>query len=57
MGEEFLSGLCALYDSIVYGAIEDCLKVMAPHLVLTDCIQATKDSLALYQPEVALAYT
>ena len=34
--EESSSGLCALYNSLMYSTVEDWLKIVAHHLVLTD---------------------
>ena len=44
--KESCSGLYVLHDSVVYRAVEDWLKVVAPCLVLTDCIQAMQVSLS-----------
>ena len=37
-GGESSIGPLALHDSVVYSAIEDCLKVVALYIVLIDCV-------------------
>ena len=44
-----------LQDPVVFAAVEDWLKVVAPHLVLTGCIEAMKTALSSGHPVVALA--
>ena len=39
-----------------FAAVEDCLKVEAPHLVLADYVEAMKVSLFSGHPVVALAF-
>ena len=49
------SMLCMLQDPIVFAEVEDWLKVVAPHLVLTGCMEAMKTVLSSCGPLVALA--
>ena len=46
---------CVLQDPIVFAAVEDWLKVVAPHLVLTGCMEAMETVLSSCGPLVALA--
>ena len=50
------SGLYALQDPIVFSATEDLSKVVAPHLVLANCIEALKSALSSSHPMVALTH-
>ena len=50
------SSPCALQDPIVFATVEDWLQVVAPHLVLTDCMEAMKTAMSSGRPVVALAY-
>ena len=44
--KESSSRLRALYDSSIYQAVEDWLKVVVPYLVLTNCVYARIYSLS-----------
>ena len=48
------SRLHALQDPVVFAAVKDWLQVVAPHLVLIDCIEAIKTALSSGHPVVAL---
>ena len=54
--EDSGSGLCKVQDAVVFDAVEDWLKIVTPHLVLADCVEAMKTSLSSDHPVVALAY-
>ena len=45
----------ALQDPVFFATIIDFLKLVAPHLVLTGCIEAMKTALTFGHPVVALA--
>ena len=47
--------LYALQDPVISAAIVDWLKVLGPHLVLADCIEAMKSCLSSSHPLVVLA--
>ena len=45
----------ALHDPVVLAAVEDCLKVVAPHLDLSGCIDSINTALSSGCPVVGLA--
>ena len=47
--------LHTLQDLVVFAAMKDCLQMVVPHLVLTDCMGAIKTALSSGHPVVALA--
>ena len=49
------SWLHALQDPVIFSAVADWLLVVAPHLVLTGCIEEIKTALSSGHPVVALA--
>ena len=49
------SGACSLIDPVVFSAVKDLLKVVEPHLDLTDYVEALKTPLSFGYLVVALA--
>ena len=54
-GEESFSGIHALHDLVIYGIVKTWFKVVASHLVLTDCTLKIRESLPLGYSVVSLA--
>ena len=52
---DYHSRLPALQDPVIFSAVDDWLKAVAPHLVLTGYIEAMKTALSSGHPVVALA--
>ena len=53
--EDSGSGPRALQNPVVFAAVKDWLQVVAPHLILTGYLEATKTILSSGHPMVALA--
>ena len=46
--------LCMLHDPVIFSTIEDWVKIVAPHLLLVEYIEAMKKSLSSGYTVIAL---